>query len=349
MAGLETFISGMMGIGGGWLQNQQNQELNRQSFQQQQQLLELQQQFANQQAGLADARARAMYNDLQSPEALRNQIEKAGLSVGLMYGQGGMQGSLQAGAQAESPSAPSRNMLAMENIVGAQTQNVIANAEKLEAEKRNIDMDTNVKEGEAAKNWKDIPIKEKQLIIMENTIERTKTEIAKLNEEIKTEVEKQINLAKDSQKKEEEAKLVEAQTSWTQTQEFIANKLADAQEQEILAHAREMNAAANKMNIEASTMRATMQATIKQAYYEAALKEIELIYAPHKKDLEWSKMQSELEKTLEEAYEHGVSNEMYRSIEKKFGKTAASILKNGTEMISVVLKGAASTVTKVVK
>lgn len=336
MSGL---LSTILGIGGGLLQNQQNQEINKESYQQQQQLLGLQQQYATEQANLADQRARAMYNDLQSPEALRSQIEKAGLSVGLMYGQGGMQGNLQSGAQAESPSAPSRNMLAMENIVSAQTQNAVANAEKTKAEVENIKSDT-------AKNWKDVPLKEKQLIIMEGTIERTKTEINKLNEEIKTEAQKQINLAKDTDKKEAEKNYTEALTSYTQTQEFIANKLADAQEEEIKAHAAQMRAAAAKLNVEAATLKATMESTIKMAVYEAAMKEIELIYEPHKRDLEWSTMQAELDKTIEEAYEHGLTNEMYKSIERKFGKTAASTLKNATEMISIVLKGAKSFVTK---
>lgn len=43
-------------------------------------------------AGAADKRARAFYNDFNSPEAIRRQLEAAGLSVGLMYGGAGAGG-----------------------------------------------------------------------------------------------------------------------------------------------------------------------------------------------------------------------------------------------------------------
>ena len=41
----------------------------------------------------ADARTRALFTDLYSPEAKVKQLKKAGLSVGMMYGQGGTSGT----------------------------------------------------------------------------------------------------------------------------------------------------------------------------------------------------------------------------------------------------------------
>ena len=41
----------------------------------------------------SDKRTRALFTDLYSPEAKVKQLKKAGLSVGLMYGQGGASGT----------------------------------------------------------------------------------------------------------------------------------------------------------------------------------------------------------------------------------------------------------------
>ena len=50
----------------------------------------------------AQARTKALYSELYSPEAKVKQLKEAGLSVGLMYGQGGAGGtSSTAGAQGQ--------------------------------------------------------------------------------------------------------------------------------------------------------------------------------------------------------------------------------------------------------
>ena len=41
----------------------------------------------------SDARTRALFTDLYSPEAKVQQLKDAGLSVGMMYGQGGVSGT----------------------------------------------------------------------------------------------------------------------------------------------------------------------------------------------------------------------------------------------------------------
>nr|QJB19731.1 MAG: DNA pilot protein [Microvirus sp.] len=88
--------------------NQQNAELqqsiNDQNIQNQQQTLQQQQQFSREAAAQSDAYTRGLYRDLYSPQAKVKQLRQAGLSVGLMYGQGGTGGtSSTAGAQAATP------------------------------------------------------------------------------------------------------------------------------------------------------------------------------------------------------------------------------------------------------
>ena len=89
--------------------NQQNAELqqsiNNQNIQHQQLTLEDQQEFSRQAAAQSDAYTRGLYNDLYSPQARVKQLKQAGLSVGLMYGQGGTGGTTStSGAQAATPS-----------------------------------------------------------------------------------------------------------------------------------------------------------------------------------------------------------------------------------------------------
>ena len=89
--------------------NQQNaelqQDINNQNIQNQQQTLQQQQEFSRMAAAQSDAYTRGLYNDLYSPQAKVRQLKQAGLSVGLMYGQGGTGGtSSTSGAQAATPS-----------------------------------------------------------------------------------------------------------------------------------------------------------------------------------------------------------------------------------------------------
>lgn len=77
--------------------NQQNaalqQDINTQNIEHQQQTLQQQQQFSREAAAQSDAYTRGLYRDLYSPQAKVKQLKQAGLSVGLMYGQGGTGGT----------------------------------------------------------------------------------------------------------------------------------------------------------------------------------------------------------------------------------------------------------------
>ena len=89
-----------------------------------------------------------------------------------------------------------------------------------------------------------------------------------------------------------------------------------------------------------------MKYTIQEAVYSAALKEIELITKPIDKQYEWETAQAKLDEYLETAYEQGVDNQMWKDIEKEFGKGVASAIKHGIDMMSIVLKGFTGNLTK---
>lgn len=93
----------------------------------------------------ADTRTRALYNDFYSPSALARQYKEAGLSPSIMFGgtpgQGGASGASAAGAA--SVSTP---FMPMSLLEGAQIANLNAQTDKVKAETKNIDKDTELKE-----------------------------------------------------------------------------------------------------------------------------------------------------------------------------------------------------------
>lgn len=85
------------------------------------------------------------------PEEYRKLLEKAGLNVGLMYGQGGAQGTTNFGgsngasssnASSESGMAQGMGMFAQAKLLDAQTRNIEADTELKEADARNKNADT---------------------------------------------------------------------------------------------------------------------------------------------------------------------------------------------------------------
>ena len=88
-------------------------DINTQNLEQQTETLEQQQQFSREAAAQSDAYTRGLFRDLYSPQARVQQLREAGLSVRLMYGQGGMGGtSSTSGAQATTPSATTATAIA---------------------------------------------------------------------------------------------------------------------------------------------------------------------------------------------------------------------------------------------
>ena len=107
--------------------NQQNVDLARENR-------EDQQAFATEAAQTANQVTEQQYNKLYSPSAKVQQLRDAGLSPGLMYSNGGYQGSGVLAAQAASPSssAPIVNPLMMPDFLNMMTQ--LTQAQKTKAE-----------------------------------------------------------------------------------------------------------------------------------------------------------------------------------------------------------------------
>lgn len=274
---IPAIIGAAAGMLGTAMQNNAIKQQNDQSYLQQQYLMGLQNQYATMQANAADERTRNLFNDLQSPAAIKAQLEKAGLSVGLMYGQGGMQGSLQQGAQGEAAGAPSRSMIPYQNIMNAETQMLMANAAKIKAETENIEKDTELKGTEAESNRADLPLKAKELDVMNQQIEESQKRIEEYNAQINKLFEEKINIAEDSENKRETRKLIQAQTQWQQAQTTLTNidiayrgQIHQATINQLKAAANQMNAAARLAGIQADVLESQ-----KQLLYDKLLLEVE--------------------------------------------------------------------------
>lgn len=91
-------------------------------------------------ANNADARTRALYQDLYSPEAKVQQLKDAGLSVGLMYGTGGASGTTSTqGAQGTGANGMAAPMMQPVNftdgmLAGKQMQKADAEIENIKAD-----------------------------------------------------------------------------------------------------------------------------------------------------------------------------------------------------------------------
>lgn len=105
-------------------------------------------------ANAADARTRALYRDLQSPEALLQQYRAAGLSPSLMFGGGGVGGQTTQGAQGAGAAGVNPNVFGIPPIDFAQIKLANSQAAKNKAEAENINKDTEIKELE--KTYKDM-------------------------------------------------------------------------------------------------------------------------------------------------------------------------------------------------
>lgn len=99
----------------------------------------------------AQARTKALFSEIYSPEAKVKQLKEAGLSVGMMYGQGGAGGtSSTAGAQGQGAGGQ-QGKQPIGILQSAELGLMAAQAKKLEAEADNLDQDTKVKETQQQK------------------------------------------------------------------------------------------------------------------------------------------------------------------------------------------------------
>lgn len=98
----------------------------------------------------ADQRTRALYKDLQSPQAMMKQLREAGLSPSLMYG-GEMGGSVGQGAQGSGAAGISPNVFGVPPIEMAQIGLMQAQTEKVKAETENVETNTDKQKAEIDK------------------------------------------------------------------------------------------------------------------------------------------------------------------------------------------------------
>lgn len=171
-----TVFNGMFGKNNG-LEDQE--ELMRKAWEYEKEGMGLQYKYGQQAADAEYKRNLQMWKDTNFG-AQRNEMEKAGLSVGLMYGNGGGSAASTAGGTATQPTAPKTNPIEVglqQQALGLQlkqieAQNKLANAEtaKTLAEANKIaGVDT---EGQNLENkWQEI----------ENRIQLSKENIAEAN------------------------------------------------------------------------------------------------------------------------------------------------------------------------
>ena len=118
-------------------------------------------------ADSADARTRALFKDLYSPEAKVKQLKNAGLSVGLMYGQGGAGGTTStAGAMGQGAGAQ-QGKQPLGILQNAEIGLMAAQAKKLNAEADNLIQDTDKKEKETLKLAEEIAKIKQEVINLE--------------------------------------------------------------------------------------------------------------------------------------------------------------------------------------
>lgn len=96
-------------------------------------------------AGASDQRTRALYNDFYSPKALMKQYKEAGLSPSILFGGTPGQGG-STGSQGGGPAGPSSTFMPLSLMEAAQVANIQAQTKKTQAETRNINEDTILKQ-----------------------------------------------------------------------------------------------------------------------------------------------------------------------------------------------------------
>lgn len=216
----------------------------------------------------ADRRTRALYNDIESPQAQKRALLDAGLSPGLIYGQSGVGGSVQSGAQAQSPAMLGAIPFQMSNIMDVSQSAEMA---KANAEIANINTDTESKKA-------DLPIKEQMKANIQQEILNKKQEISESQMRVQKLFAETQNEYKRSNNIEKEKELMEAQKAYNEALTALTNinvkdqhSINAAQIQNLKAKSQEAIALAKKAGIEAATLEKTMQSTIDKAYAEAQM------------------------------------------------------------------------------
>ena len=139
---LDTLLNGIMGFG----LNAYNNEAAAQRAQQDRRENYM---YGEMAANNADARTRALYEDIYSPASLMKQYKEAGMSPGMMLGGTPGQGGIS-GAHGTGAAGPQTQYMPYSMMEAAQIASLAAETAKTKAETKNIETDTTHKELENA-------------------------------------------------------------------------------------------------------------------------------------------------------------------------------------------------------
>lgn len=159
-----SILEPIIGVAGSILQNQIQ---NYQSKENIEHAAKVNYGYGEMAADSADARTRALYSSLYSPEAKVKQLKNAGLSVGLMYGQGGAGGTTStAGAMGQGAGGQQAKQ-PLGILQSAELGLMAAQAKKLNAEADNLKGDTEKKEKETLKLAEEITKIKQEVVNLE--------------------------------------------------------------------------------------------------------------------------------------------------------------------------------------
>ena len=135
-----SILEPIIGVAGSILQNQIQ---NAQSKENIEHAAKINYGYGEMAADSADARTRALYSSLYSPEAKVKQLKNAGLSVGLMYGQGGAGGTTSTSGAMGQGAGGQQAKQPLGILQSAELGLMAAQAKKLNAEADNLNAGTN--------------------------------------------------------------------------------------------------------------------------------------------------------------------------------------------------------------
>lgn len=271
--GIGSIISGGLGLLGGLFKRNNNgfknqQKLMQQAWEYEKEGMGLQYNYGQQAADAEYRRNLQMWKDTNFG-VQRDEMKKAGLSVGLMYGNGGGQAASTAGGDGMQPSGPKMNPVEaalQQQAMGLQlkqieAQNKLANAEtaKTLAEANKI-AGVDTKGQELSNKWQEI----------ENRIQLSKENVAESNvKEAKANAAKAIELWKQEilnteyldKTQEERITKLAAEIAKIQNEGAVASSIADVN----YHTARKIQKEVENFYYDLVTKRMSSEAAMKQA------------------------------------------------------------------------------------
>lgn len=237
--------------------------------------------YNEQAANNADARTRALYNDLYSPAAQMQQLKEAGLSPSI-YASGGLAGkSGSTGAQGAGASGIGPNVYGISALEMAQIANINADTKKKNAETGNIEEDTTLKQLQQDSLTLDNYIKDSQKDLFSKEMKAQIQQVNAATQKLISEAKGQDLANKwtketwelNKKKLEEEINNITADTALKAANELLAKsnkELNDEQKKKIIAEVNQIN---NMIFIEAQKLEIYRKSVDEQAkFWEAQAK-----------------------------------------------------------------------------